>query len=41
MDDRLESGVIVLLVIDAKAVGGRIPACILKAVQEEIGHVHA
>lgn len=39
--NRLESGVIFLLVIYAKAVRGTIPANILKAIQEEIDHVQA
>lgn len=37
--NRLESGVIFLLVIYAKAVRGAIPANILKAIKEEIDHV--
>ncbi len=39
--NRLESGVIFLLVIYAKAVRGTIPANILKAIKEEIDHVQA
>ena len=39
--NRLESGVIFLLVIYAKAVRGTIPANILKAIQEESDHVQA
>lgn len=39
--NRLESGVIHLLVIYAKGVRGNIPAHILKAIQEEIGHGQA
>ncbi|WP_338123667.1 hypothetical protein [Thiomonas arsenitoxydans] len=39
--NRLESGVIYLLVIYAKAVRGNIPAHILKAIQEEVSHDQA
>lgn len=39
--NRLESDVIYLLLIGAKAVRGNIPAHVLKAIQEEIGHDQA
>ncbi|MFZ5578399.1 MAG: transcriptional regulator [Pseudomonadota bacterium] len=39
--NRLDSGVIYLLVIYAKAVRGNIPAHILKAIQEEVDHDQA
>lgn len=38
--NRLDSGVIYLLVIYAKAVRGNIPARLLKAIKEEIEHVY-
>lgn len=38
--NRLESGVIHLLVIYAKAVRGNIPAHVLKAIKQEIEHVY-
>lgn len=37
--NRLEKGVIYLMVIYAKAVRGNIPAHLLKAIQETIEHV--